>query len=267
MPRSKRKAFVDPASFARGLSGSLRERAASCLHGAPSVLSALLFGLALGATSAVHCVAMCGPLNAFVALDAEGSTDPMRVARYHAGRVLGYGALGAVLGGLGGSVTSIAPRSAETILSVVLAASLGLAARQIWPRTTVSPRVSIGRAPRGATLLERATRAVAALLTRVRRLPFVLGTASALLPCGVIASGALLAAGTGHVVMGALAMAGLAITSGLGVGLAGAALGHTRVTRSTTLARAMAVTLVLGALVLVSRPVWIPIGGEPPACH
>src|SRR6185369_5699938 len=107
---------------------------APCLQRVSIVLSALLFGLALGATSALHCIAMCGPLNAFVALDARGATDPTRLARYHAGRVVGYGTLGAVLGGLGGSVTELVPRSAETILSVVLAASLALAARQIWPR-------------------------------------------------------------------------------------------------------------------------------------
>lgn len=214
---------------------------------------------------------MCGPLNAFVALDPAGTTDPSRVARYHLGRLVGYGAFGAVFGSAGAGVRALVPSGGEAVLSLVLALSLALAAFQIWPRGgAASPRlVALAARPRGASWLERASRGVAALLGRVRRFPLVLGAASALLPCGVIAAGALLAAGTGHALTGALAMLGLAIASGAGLAIAGMALGRAQVTRSAALARAMAVTLALGALVLVSRPAWSGTAADAPSadCH
>jgi sulfite exporter TauE/SafE len=231
------------------------------------MIAALLLGLALGASSALHCVAMCGPLNAFVALDPSGATDPRRVVRYQLGRTLGYGGLGAAFGAAGGGLTGLVPSWAETLLSLVLALSLGVAAFQIWPRRSGGAgAVQLGRTPRAATMRERAARASAIVLGRVRRFPLALGMATALLPCGVIGAGALLAAGTGDAVSGALAMVGLALASGIGVGLAGLALGRTDVKGAPALARAMSLTLVLGALLLVSRTAHDSMTGAA-GCH
>lgn len=220
------------------------------------VLHALALGLALGVTSAVHCIAMCGPLTAFVALDADGATDPWRVVRYQLGRFVGYGTLGALLGGLGGTLAGISPPHADAFLSIALGLSLALAAYQLWPRSA-SPAaglVSVTRAPRGPTFRERISRASASLLSVTRRAPFALGLATALLPCGVLGAAALLAASTGHALTGAAAMIGVATASALGIGTVGLALGRVRTGRSATLARVMAITLAIGAVVLFVRP-------------
>ncbi len=219
------------------------------------MFAALLLGLSLGVTSAVHCVAMCGPLSAFVSIDPEGATDPSRVLRYQIGRTGGYAALGGVLGGLGGGIADVFAPWAETILSLVLGSALALAALQLWPRRGAPALVALAGGPRRATLRERLARASTALLGQTRRHPLALGAATALLPCGVLASGALLAASTGHAVTGAVAMTGLALASGLGIGVAGTALGRARVSASPVLARVMAVTLALGAVLLFVRPV------------
>jgi sulfite exporter TauE/SafE len=229
------------------------------------MLSALMLGLALGASSALHCVAMCGPLVAFVALDPSGVTEPRRVVRYQLGRFVGYPVLGAAMGGLGAGLTAIVPTWSESLLSVALGLSLALAAYQLWPRSTPSPHlVVLGRSARAPNVRERAVQASAALLIRVRRAPFALGVLSALLPCGAIAAGALLAASTGHAVTGGLAMLGLAVASAIGVGTIGLALDRVDVLRSGALARVMAVTLALGAVVLCARP--LMIDPETPTC-
>lgn len=232
------------------------------------MLEALLLGLSLGVASSLHCVAMCGPLTAFVALDERGGTEPSRVVRYQLGRTAGYASLGALAGAVGGGLAALVSPWVESALSIALALALLVAALQLWPRD--AKRVSlvqVGDRPRAPTLVERATRASAALLARTRRHPMALGLASALLPCGVLASGVLLAASTGTFVGGAVAMTGLAVASGVGIGIAGVALGRTRIVGTPALARVMAVTLALGAVVMLVRPAWAGGGEAETCCH
>ncbi len=227
-----------------------------------------MLGLTLGAGSSLHCVAMCGPRQAFAALDPRGSASPARVGRYQAGRVLGYTALGAASGAVGGGVSDLVPSWSEALLSVGLAFSLALVALQLWPRpraTAGAATASLGLAPRAPTLTERMARLSTALVSRARGSAFGLGLASALLPCGALAAGALAAASTGHSASGALLMGGFAVASGLAVTLAGLALGRVSLVRSPALSRAMALTLALGALVLVLRPA-TPVS-EGRSCH
>ena len=225
--------------------------------------SAALLGITLGFVSALHCIAMCGPLVAFVAIAPSGETEPGRVVRYQLGRVIGYAGLGAAAGAFGGALTQLVPAAGGTILSITLGIALVVVAAQLWPRAQRSePLTALGRSPRAPSMRERATRGLASMFGRVRRAPMLFGALSALLPCGVIASGVLLAASTGSAALGAVAMGSLAITSGLVVGISGVGLGRVRIASSPVLARAMAITLVLGALVTVSRPLFVtPEGG------
>jgi len=228
---------------------------------------AFALGVTLGIASALHCVAMCGSLNAFVALAPDGATNPWRVAMYQLGRVGGYTTLGAILGAMGGTLAELVPPAAEALLSILLGLGLGLAAFQLWPRSeTARPLVALGRSPSAPSLRDRLTRRFVAVLSQVRRAPLLLGALSALLPCGVIASGALLAASTGQALTGAAAMGGLAVTSGLAVAVAGMALGRVRIGTSKALARTMAITLALGAVVLCARPAWVT-PDDPARCH
>lgn len=232
------------------------------------MLVAIVLGLTLGAGSSLHCVAMCGPLQAFAALDPAGASSPSRVLRYQLGRVLGYATLGTLAGALGGGVSELVPAWSEALLSVGLAFSLSLVALQLWPRARPSipaAPTTLGLGPRPPTLRERFARVTTALVSRARGTPLGLGLASALLPCGALAAGVLAAASTGGGATGALVMTAFAATSGLVVTVAGLALGRVSFVRSPALSRAMALTLALGALVLVLRPA-TPVS-EGSSCH
>lgn len=63
---------------------------------------------ALGATSGVHCAAMCGPIAA-VGASREGRLDRGRALGYLGGRALGYAALGGVAGALGAPLAGARP--------------------------------------------------------------------------------------------------------------------------------------------------------------
>lgn len=232
------------------------------------MLAAVVLGLTLGAGSSLHCVAMCGPLQAFAALDPAGASSPSRVLRYQLGRVLGYTTLGAISGAVGGGVSDLVPAWSEALLSVGLAFSLALVALQLWPRAVRPASATptpLGLGPRAPTLRERLARLSTSLVSRARGTPLGLGLASALLPCGALAAAVLAAASTASSASGVLLMASFAATSGLVVTLAGLALGRVSFTRSPALSRAMALTLALGALVLVLRPA-APVS-EGSSCH
>jgi sulfite exporter TauE/SafE len=219
------------------------------------VLEALVGGVLLGLASAPHCVAMCGPLTAFAAVDGQRVAQPGRALRYQAGRVIGYGAVGAVAGSLGRGVTSFVPVEAEAVFSFVLALTLAFAALRAWPRTPRgSSLVSLSRGPRPPSWSARLGGALGALFARVPRRPVVLGIASALLPCGVLASGALLAAGSGGALAGSAAMLGLALGSGLALTVGSLVLGRVDLSAHRHAAMALSAVLAIGAVLLVFRP-------------
>jgi sulfite exporter TauE/SafE len=88
------------------------------------------------------------------------------------------------------------------------------------------------------------------------REPVALGAVSVLLPCGALAAGVLLAAGTGDRIAGALTLGAFATTSGLGV--LGGSLLLTQLSRlrGAWLGRGLAVALALAAALVVLRPLY-----------
>lgn len=164
-------------------------------------MTALLMGLVGGP----HCALMCGAACAGIARGARHGTRAL--ALFHAGRIAGYGALGALaawsmqgLGWLGGASAALRPawtfvHLAAIALGIVLAlqarqpAWLEQRGRALWLRLRQ-------RLPQGAGLLG-------------------LGAAWALMPCGLLQAAALTAALTGAPAQGAAAMVAFALGSAL----------------------------------------------------
>lgn len=172
--------------------------------------TALLMGLAGGP----HCVAMCGAACASIGSAKPGQvTDTRTLWLFQLGRLAGYAALGALaaasMQGLGWlSVQSAALRPVWSLLHVA-AALLGLmllvqgrqplwlelGARRVWTRI------------RGYFKDSGRMAGVSA--------PLALGTAWALLPCGLLYSALLVAALSADAAQGAGVMALFALGSGL----------------------------------------------------
>ena len=174
-------------------------------------LTALLMGLAGGP----HCVAMCGAPCAGIARSGPGQkTRSMWL--FQAGRVLGYSSLGgfaaASIQGLGWLSVHLAALRPVWTLFHVATALLGLmllwqarqpvwleaSGRQIWNHIRSFTNAGNSRSPK--------TAGVATLLV---------GVLWALLPCGLLYSAVLVAALSGNIVEGSLAMALFALGSGL----------------------------------------------------
>lgn len=170
--------------------------------------TALLMGLAGGP----HCIAMCGAACAGIG-QAAAPRSALALGLFQLGRLLGYAALGALaaasMQGLGWlTVQSAALRPVWTMVHVA-AVALGLVllvqarqplwldvgARRVWARVRVATQ-SLGLAT-----------------------PLGLGTAWALLPCGLLYSAVMVAALAGSVAGGALVMAAFALGSGMVLGL------------------------------------------------
>ena len=109
-----------------------------------------------------------------------------------------------------------------------------------------------------------ATHVIARVLALAPREPSIVGALTALLPCGALYTAVLIAAGTGAWHEGALAMSAFALASG--VGLASSAFFGQRARVSTRGRRILAAALIVGALVVVLRPL-LASDDEPPACH
>jgi sulfite exporter TauE/SafE len=204
---------------------------ANCLHdltalgpgGVPAVMAALfLAGLAGGAT---HCAGMCGPFvlaqAAAVADRAAGGGVLARLSGaalvpYHLGRMLGYGALGAVAGGLAGVV------ALGSGFRFLLAALLGLAALLMFAQASSRVAALLPRlpAPSLPAALERRLGGLVAAPTGLRGVG--LGLMLSALPCGLLYGALAGAAATGSALGGAMAMA--AFVAGTVPALVGVAL-------------------------------------------
>lgn len=199
----------------------------SCLHdlsalgpgGVLALVSALfLAGLAGGAT---HCAAMCAPfVLAQQRPDDAGGTMLQRLSGaallpYHAGRMLGYAALGALAGagaGLFSHVTGL-----RWLLALLLAAAALLMAAQAAERLGLA-RLHLPAPPLPAALKAPLHR----LLTKPGGRGFALGLLLSALPCGLLYAALAAAASSGSALGGALGMAGF--VAGTIPGLVGVAL-------------------------------------------
>lgn len=225
-------------------------------------------GAAAGLASIPHCAAMCGPLAAFAC-----TRQPVRGAalRYQAGRTASYALAGAIAGGFGAVVTQgLSGAWTGALLSWSLAVALGIAAWRLWnlggPRgtrattaPTASEMVALGRGgPEQPSLIDR-------LLRRSPREPALFGFLTALLPCGALLAALLIAAGASSMAGGTLVMAGFATTSSVALlGVAWLA-SRLRNVASPVALRLLAVGLMVGAALLVVRPM-SALSGEPEAC-
>ncbi|MDO9017058.1 MAG: sulfite exporter TauE/SafE family protein [Deltaproteobacteria bacterium] len=202
-----------------------------------TVAAALIAAAAAGLVSAPHCAAMCGPL-ALAACEAPSREESLRAGtRYGLGRLTSYMVGGALAGALGaGLVRLLRGETLQRGVSLAMALGLALAAWRVL-RGRNSPLVQLRRG--------RARRRVPAAL---------MGLATGLLPCGALASGLLIAAGSGSWWAGSAAMAVFAIASApglLAVVLPATGL-RAALTRAATPARRK-----LGAAVLLVAACWV----------
>lgn len=172
--------------------------------------SLLVTGFVMGLVGSPHCVAMCGAACAGIGqAAAPRTTQALALALFQLGRLLGYAALGALaaasMQGLGWlTVHSAALRPVWSMVHVA-AAVLGLAllvqGRQpLW--------LELGA--RGIWLrVRRATQSMGLVA------PLGIGTAWALLPCGLLYSAVMVAALADGVAAGAATMALFALGSGV----------------------------------------------------
>ena len=184
------------------------------LSGIGLIGSLFVVGLA---GSIAHCAAMCGPfVLAQVPATRNTKAEPALVrgalVPYHLGRLTTYTLLGAGAGGLSGSLAEALPRSGVMLgIFLIMAAALFLIqALKGLGLLAIAP-VATGFGAWAGAVLARIARA---LLTRRDRVSgYALGVALGFLPCGLLYGALAAAAGTGSVLMGALAMAAFATST------------------------------------------------------
>lgn len=219
--------------------------------------------LATGLFGSGHCALMCGPL-ACAGLTPSGAQDEGRgrwrsAWAWQLGRLAGYAAVGAALGGFGRAVVGTLVGSGARAVPWIMAAGLVLSALGVGAK--------VRRAPVLAQIPRRLARA-GARISPARRAA-LRGLATPFLPCGLLYGAFLMAAGAASVAGGALVMTAfglgsvpaLALVQALVPGGAARLAAHPR---AAAVAR-RAIPL-LAALVLVWRAVAAG-PGAPPHCH
>lgn len=200
--------------------------------------------VALGATSSVHCAAMCGPLAA-VGTAVQGKVDTSRALRYLGGRLSGYSVLGALAGFMAAPLT--AGQTGEVVrlvLAIVVAVLLVYRALGLVRPAIGEQLVRLGRNPARLGFFRT-------LMRHVPRHGFGLGLATALFPCGALWAGLFTAASSGSAWLGAAMMALFAAASApllLLPAIAATAMGHHL--RHAWMRR-------IGAIVLIGAAVWV----------
>ncbi len=159
-------------------------------------LGIFAFPLAVGALSSVtHCAAMCGPIHFFLAQRG----GPGNLWFYHAGRLVTYTALGAVMAAVGVSGRHAMGSSFMGWLWVALYVlmALKLLGIPLWP-AALSLRY-------GRWVQER-LRPLQRQNGRGAALFFPLGLTAGFLPCATTQTGLAWSAGSGNVVFGGVGM-------------------------------------------------------------
>ncbi len=178
------------------------------------LVSAIVTASLLGS---MHCVGMCGPLAIWASGAGDRATSwqmSMATTLYHLGRLLTYALAGAMAGAagqlvdFGGQALGIQLVAARVVGSLMIL--LGVwRLLQLWrqQRATAAPMNFTGSVPQPNLV----TRWLLRLRPLVFRLPIparglVTGLLTAFLPCGWLYLFALVAAGTGNAMMGAIVM-------------------------------------------------------------
>jgi sulfite exporter TauE/SafE len=211
--------------------------------GATGAIAALVIGL----SGSVHCAMMCGPL----ACAAGSSAHARGVAwSWHLGRLVSYGAVGALAGAFGQSLSALLP-GLQRALPWLMAVGLVLAA--LGPSLPGASRLWSGLA-RPAAKFSPLARAGA------------WGALTPLLPCGLLYGVLLTAAATGSAVSGAAVMA--AFTVGSAPALSVVQLTAKRFSLGASGQWVRRAVLLMAATVLAWRGYHAPRSvGLAPACH
>lgn len=215
---------------------------------------------ALGATSGVHCAAMCGPL-VVVGASREGKLDRGKLGAYLGGRAIGYAVLGAIAGALGAPLAGGRAGAAVRLgLSLLVAAMLLYRAIVLIKPAAGERLVKLRRGPSGSGIFDRIARFVP-------RRGFGLGLATAVFPCGALFAAVIAAASSGSWDVGAAMMvtfsaasAPLLILPAIAAAKVGAGL------RGATAKRIAAVALVAAAAWVVTPALRGMLVPERPAC-
>jgi sulfite exporter TauE/SafE len=188
------------------LCGESIQAAAATPAALPGTL--LLAGLA---GSLIHCAGMCGPfVLGQVMADAErpgngpyGEWHRLAGAAlvpYHLGRFTTYTMLGALAGGI--TAVFASTELFRWLSAILLVAAAGLLAAQAFG-------MAFGTATSATTLVAQLAGRLSTSRTAFAR--YGLGVVLGFLPCGLLYAALAAAAGTGSVVVGALAMSGFAL--------------------------------------------------------
>lgn len=155
-----------------------------------------------GMVTSVHCVGMCGPLSCSWAMGAKGGSFMRSTALYHGGRLISYGAAGALAGAIGVVPLAFFQHGAGMVLPWLLVLAfiiVGLGLDKWLPK----PRLF-------AEGLRRVQTAAFQMKSTLRAA--LLGLATPLLPCGPLYLMLALATANGSALRGA----GFAAAFGLG---------------------------------------------------
>jgi len=202
-------------------------------------------GALAGLVSAPHCALMCGPLGVHATRCGSGG-----LARYQVARTLSYLGLGLGAGLIGEPLISLLWSTGATLaLSLGLALVMLAAAVRVWPRKTkeAQERPDLVKLRPRSSLFTR-------IIRRLPKSPALIGACSALLPCGALWGGIALAVATGSPASGAVLMVFFSLTSGIGVWASARLVTLKSGVVSPFRARLFSLVLVIGAVVLVWRP-------------
>jgi len=164
--------------------------------------------LAASLVGSLHCAGMCGPFVAFYAGSdtSKGRGRALGHVAYHGGRLVTYATLGAVAGAVGSAV-DLAGRAAGVGRVASVAAGVAMI---VWATVLLLEHAGV-RAVSVRAPAPLRTFAVAVIRKLEGKPPVVraglLGLSSTLMPCGWLYAFAVVAAGTGHALGGAVVMA------------------------------------------------------------
>lgn len=227
-----------------------------------ALLLALGLGALAGLTAVPHCVAMCGAYAAFACTTARAGGATRPTLAFLAARTTAYGALGLLAGASGQALTNVLPpRWASIALSISLALGMVTLA---WRLVRAAP----SRAPTSGLVALRRQRPPTPANGMLERgvVAGLLGAVMALFPCGAIYAALLIAAGTSGPWTGMAVLVGFAAVSGVALGAA-SWIARAAVALDMPTRRALGAALVLGAIVLVLRPIELHGADGGTTCH
>lgn len=218
--------------------------------------------VALGATSGVHCAAMCGPLAA-VGTSIQGKLEKNLALGYLFGRLCGYSLLGAMAGAVAAPwAAGDAGQIVRFVLAMFVACLLIYRAIALVRPAAAERLVRLGKRPSGPSFFQK-------LVRFVPRRGFGLGMATALFPCGALLSGVLAAASSGSAALGAAMMALFAVASAPLLMLPAMAASTLRNRLQSAWARRVGAAVLIGAAVWVVLPSvrsWMGHSDKPACC-